>query len=85
MIPRRRRLTLAVLMFLAASGTQAQFLDSFDGPTIDGWFTMTGDGDAKAALVVQNGFARLQIDATADQHGVWYTLINLNSAVERWI
>lgn len=73
-IPTRRLLLLGLTLLLAATG-RAQFRDDFDRPAITGWFTMTGDGNATAALVPLDGFARLQIDATADQHGVWWTLI----------
>lgn len=68
------RLLLASTLGLAVTG-HAQFRDDFDRPAIDGWFTMTGDGTAKAAFVPGDGFARLQIDATPDQHGVWWALI----------
>src|SRR5688572_14673600 len=75
MVTPSRFLSLAVLMLIAATGARAQLLDNFDGPKPDGWFTMTGDGTAKAGLVQMDGFARLAIDATPDQHGVWWTLI----------
>ena len=74
MVTPPRLFLLASLLSLAVAG-RAQFRDDFDRPAIDGWFTLTGDGSAKAALVPQDGFARLAIDATADRHGVWYTLI----------
>lgn len=69
-----RPLLLVSTLLLAVTG-QAQFRDDFDRPALDGWFTMTGDGTARAALVPRDGFARLQIDATSDAHGVWWTLI----------
>lgn len=74
MVTPPRFLLLALSLFIAVAG-RAQFRDDFDRPAIDGWFTMTGDGNAKAELIPQAGFARLQIDATADHHGVWWTLI----------
>jgi len=58
-----------------AAGAAAQFFDSFDGTKIEGWFTMTGDGAAKIEFVPRDGFARMQIDGTADRHNVWWTLI----------
>ncbi|AOS44185.1 hypothetical protein Verru16b_01246 [Lacunisphaera limnophila] len=70
-----RLLTLFLLILIPVVPGRAQWIDGFDGPKIEGWFTMTGDGAAQATLVPQDGFARLTIDATADQHGVWYTLI----------
>ena len=59
---------------LAAHG-RAQFRDDFSGAKIDGWFTMTGDGNAKMDFVPMDGFARFNVDATQDEHGVWWTLI----------
>lgn len=69
------RLLLLVSLLPLAVASRAQFRDDFDRPAIEGWFTMTGDGNARAALVPQDGFARLSIDATADRHGVWWSLI----------
>ncbi len=58
-----------------AAAANAQFFDSFDGAKINGWFTMSGDGVAKIEFVPRDGFARMQIDGTADRHNVWWTLI----------
>ena len=67
------------LMVVAALGVAttalAQYRDDFDGAKIDGWFTMAGDGNAKIDFVPMNGFARINVDATHDDHGVWWTLI----------
>lgn len=69
--------TLLFSLFLLAAplSSRAQFIDNFDGPKIDGWFTLSGDGAAKVDLLQQDGFARIAVDATPDQHGVWWTLI----------
>jgi hypothetical protein len=67
--------SLALSLLALAPAGRAQFIDHFDAPKIDGWFTMTGDGDAKVAFVPADGYARMEIDATADRHGVWWTLI----------
>jgi hypothetical protein len=65
---------IAAALLLASAG-RAQFLDNFDGPKIDGWFTMAGDGFATVKFVPHGGFARLEIDGTKDPYGVWWTLI----------
>lgn len=64
----------AMLMVMLTCG-RAQFRDDFDAAKIDGWFTMTGDGDAKMEFLPMDGFARIAVDATRDRHGVWWTLI----------
>ena len=53
----------------------AQFVDNFDGPKVDGWFTMVGDGSAKIDMVQKDGHLRLLVDGTQDKYGVWWTLI----------
>lgn len=68
-------LLLALACATAPAIAHAQFLDSFDGPPIEGWFTMSGDGAAKVEFLPHEGFARIQIDATPDRHNVWWTLI----------
>jgi len=68
-------LVLGVALLAARSGGHAQVLDNFDGPKIDGWFTMTGDGAAQVDFVQKNGFATIEVDATHDQYGAWWTLI----------
>lgn len=68
-------LVLSVSLLVDSSTGHAQFLDSFDGGKIEGWFTMAGDGSATIELVPHDGFARMQIDGTKDQHNVWWTLI----------
>lgn len=55
--------------------SQAQLLDQFDGKTIEGWQSFTGDGDARLEFVQKDGFARMQIDATEDRHNVWWAII----------
>lgn len=66
---------LAVAVLSLATNGRAQFRDDFNGPKIDGWFTMTGDGDARIDFVPMNGFARINVDATHDTYGAWWTLI----------
>lgn len=55
--------------------SHAALIDDFDGPQIDGWFQITGDGNAKMGFEQQDGFARIHVDATQDKDGVWWTCI----------
>lgn len=68
-------LVLALSCLAAPAVGHAQFLDNFDGPPIEGWFTLSGDGAARVQFLPDAGFARIQIDATPDRHNVWWTLI----------
>ncbi len=67
----------AVILFLAITGCsiQAQFYDDFNGNQIEGWYVMTGDGNATMLFKQEDGFARMYIDATADRYNVYWTLI----------
>jgi hypothetical protein len=74
--PRWLHFVLSVLFFLLLPVfAQAQSVDNFDGPKVEGWFTMTGDGSPSINLVQQDGFLRLVVDGSTDKHGVWWTLI----------
>ena len=75
-----RTLALASPLLAAPVLCHAQFLDQFDQPKIDGWFTMTGDGFATAEFVPASGYATLRIDATRDPYGVWWALIKRDIA-----
>src|ERR1035438_9684418 len=70
--------TTLILLFstLISPGIcQAQFLDSFDGKKIDGWFFLTGDGFATMNFTQADGYARLSVDGTKDQANVWWAII----------
>jgi hypothetical protein len=75
MISNRRALLLASSLLAIPAIGQAQFIDSFDGPKIEGWFEGTGDGTPTMDLEQKNGFARYKVDATQDKYGVWWTFI----------
>lgn len=67
---------LAALLLLAAPVvSHAQFVDHFDAPKIDGWFTMAGDGAATVTFTPQGSSARLVADGSKDRYNVWWTLI----------
>lgn len=66
-------------MFLMAGLCEAQFLDNFDKKDLEGWFFFTGDGEATMDFVQQDeDYATLYIDATRDQHNVWYAITKRN-------
>lgn len=75
-----------ILLLLLALATpilaQAQFLDTFDGDQITGWFFFTGDGDATMDFVQHDGFARILVDATEDRHNVWWAIIKRDVSAE---
>lgn len=67
---------IILLIFLISAGIcKAQFLDSFDSKAINGWFTLTGDGDVTMNFIQKDGYARILVDATKDKHNVWWALI----------
>lgn len=58
----------------------ADFVDDFNNKSVAGWQMFTGDGDAQLKLIPMDGFARMQVDATKDQHTIWWTIIKRNVA-----
>jgi hypothetical protein len=62
------------------SPSYADFFDDFNNQSVTGWQTLTGDGDAQLELVAMDGFVRIQVDATKDQHNIWWTIIKRNVA-----
>ena len=69
-----RKIFLA-LIIMNSGICQSQFYDSFENKAIDGWFTLTGDGDAAMDFIQKEGYARILVDATKDKHNVWWALI----------
>jgi hypothetical protein len=70
-----------MLLFLVSGACKAQFLDNFDKKRLEGWFFFTGDGNATMNFVQQeDGYATVYIDATKDQHNLWYAVTKLNIA-----
>lgn len=65
---------------LLAAPAHAQFLDAFDGKTLDGWFTMTGDGTPTLAFTAHDGYARMAVDGSTDRHNVYWALIKRDVA-----
>jgi hypothetical protein len=67
----------------SATAAQAQFLETFDGPTVPrdptgatGWSFRTGDGLATMDLRQGGeGHASVVVDATTDRRNIWWALI----------
>ena len=53
----------------------AQFYDSFEKENIEGWFFFTGDGNATMDFLQKDDYSRIIVDATKDQHNVWWAII----------
>lgn len=76
--------TIRVLLFAATVAAtavcEAQFLDTFDDGSNEEWLYYTGDGDAEVAFTSMDGVARISVDATNDQHNVWWAIIKRDVA-----
>jgi hypothetical protein len=80
---RNSMLGLIVLSLWACLPATAQFLDSFDGPSVlkdpegvRGWTFFTGEGRAVMDFVQGGpGYASIRVDATQDRRNVWWALI----------
>jgi len=70
-----KKLKILLLIFTTTVVCQAQFLDTFNGKEIEGWFFFTGDGAAKMDFVQKDGYARVLVDAIKDKHNVWWAVI----------
>jgi hypothetical protein len=75
MIKLNNKLKILLFILMTSSVSQAQFLDSFKGKKIEGWFCMTGDGSATMDFVQKDGYARILVDATKDKDNIYWTLI----------
>ncbi|GGY75124.1 hypothetical protein GCM10011613_20780 [Cellvibrio zantedeschiae] len=62
-------------LLLSSPLSHADFFDDFNNNSVEGWQTFTGDGDAKLKFLPMDGFARMQVDATKDQHNIYWTII----------
>ncbi|MDN4502510.1 hypothetical protein QX776_08855 [Alteromonadaceae bacterium BrNp21-10] len=60
--------------------SHADFFDHFDNKSVAGWQTFTGDGNAQLKFLPMDGFARMQVDATKDQHNIYWTIIKRDIA-----
>ena len=66
---------------IVSSYSLADFVDDFNtGESVAEWQILTGDGNAELKLISMDGFARMQIDATKDQHNIYWTTIKRDVA-----
>src|SRR5690606_30249359 len=54
--------------------------DTFDDGSNEERLYYTGDGDAEVAFTSMDGVARISVDATNDQHNVWWAIIKRDVA-----
>lgn len=73
-----------VLVLLICKPASAQFLDTFEGDSLDGWTYFTGDGNATMEVRPGEGHASIVVDATQDRHNIWWALIkrDVSSALD---
>jgi hypothetical protein len=67
-------------LFIFTPLSQADFVDDFNTKSVALWQTLTGDGEAQLKFVAMDGFARMQVDATKDQHTIYWTIIKQDIA-----
>ena len=60
--------------------SHADFFDDFNNKSVAGWQTFTGDGNAQLKFSAMDGFVRMHVDATKDQHYIWWTIIKRDIA-----
>ncbi len=60
---------------LICGRASAQFSDEFNDPSLEGWTFSTGDGAATMDFRQRDGYATIFVDATQDQHNIWWALI----------
>ncbi|HEY7885424.1 MAG TPA: hypothetical protein VIC08_10795, partial [Cellvibrionaceae bacterium] len=75
-------LLLCLITLYVSPVAQAQMQDDFTGDSTAHWEAFTGDGEAKLTLAPMGEFARMQIDASADRHNVWWAIIKRDVAPE---
>lgn len=66
---------MLVLLFGGALPAAGQFVEGFEGPALDGWTTLTGDGEARMTMEASGGYARVTVDATDDRRNLWWALV----------
>lgn len=71
--------TLLGGLFIFTPLAHADFVDDFNH-SVAGWQSLTGDGEAQLTFIPMDGFARMQVDATKDQHNIYWTIIKRDVA-----
>ncbi|MDT0686618.1 hypothetical protein [Autumnicola psychrophila] len=78
---RKKGLAVFIALFLISRFCSAQFIDDFEKEELEDWLYFTGDGNAEIDFVQEKeSFATIYIDATNDQHNVWYAITKRNVA-----
>jgi hypothetical protein len=77
---RNIKTTLLVGLLIFTPLSHADFVDDFTTKSVADWQTFTGDGNAQLTLLPMDGFARMQVDATKDQHNIYWTIIKRDIA-----
>ena len=72
--------TLLSGLFIFTPFSHADFVDDFNTKSVVGWQSLTGDGEAQLKFLPMDGFARMQVDATKDQHNIYWTIIKRDVA-----
>lgn len=67
-------------MLANAALCHAAFRDDFNKKSVTDWQLLTGDGSAQLELLPMDGYARMRVDATQDQHNIWWTIIKRDIA-----
>ncbi|MDZ7723337.1 MAG: hypothetical protein U5R06_11175 [candidate division KSB1 bacterium] len=69
-----------LFMIIVLNPAQAEFKESFQNTSLNGWSWFTGDGAVTMDFVRKDGYARIKVDATQDRHNVWWAIIKRNVA-----
>lgn len=77
---RNIKTTLLGGLLIFAPLSYADFVDDFNNQSVAGWQTLTGDGNAQLTFLPMDGVARMQVDATKDQHNIYWTIIKRDVA-----
>src|SRR5690606_34188244 len=80
MLHTKIKFLLMSALLASAALCHAEFRDDFDKKSVEGWQLLTGDGEALLELLPMDGYARMRIDATNDQHNIWWSVIKRNIA-----
>ena len=79
--PHMPLLRFLILLCVPVCAT-AQFRDDFDVDTREDYILIAGDGNPTVDLTARDGHGIISIDATADRHNVWYTILKRDVSEE---
>ena len=71
----KKKLQIFILILFSSGICYAQFLDNFDKKKIEGWFLLTGDGNATMDFIQKDGYATIVVDGTKDRDNIYWTVI----------